>query len=167
MGLFLLLAVIGFLFVMSARTRRTGRDLLAGIRELGLSPARCPIEQTEAFVYTDLSSFTCYGGKLRSGRAVQLLLARRRGTSVVIRGVPNVQIEEHVGILLPSSSPHPESVLPLFTASPDGRGAVPTRVAATTSGGTILNFRCAHNINEIKARLQEVDSRLASLPIAP
>lgn len=167
LGFFLLLAVSGLLFLINARTRRTSRDLLTGIRALGLSPARCHIEQSEAFVYTDLSAFACYQGKLRSGRAVQLLLAQRRGPSVLVQGVPTIQTEEHVGILLlPPSSPA-ETALPLFANAQNGGGAVPTRIAKTTSGSTILNFRCAHNFTEIKARLDGVDDQLASLAAPP
>ena len=155
-GLVILLGVIGVLCFLAFRGKRANKDLAAGLLAMGFSPARCLLEPKEAFVYADMNALQCFEGELRPGERVQLLLATRRGTSSVINGVATVNLEEHVGVLLPAAPNRDDGFRKRIHTDPQARGATPTRVLVTSTSATVINWRCAHSVKEISARLSEV-----------
>jgi hypothetical protein len=160
-GLLILLGVFGFIIYMSMRTQRTIQNLATYIQKSGFAPAQCALESP--FPYTDMSSVDCYSGSLTPAVKASLLLGRRRGTSVLINGVPTAQMEDYIGLHLPAAAAGGalnDKFLALFPADPDSRGPKPLRVIRTPDGGVLFNWRGDHDQGTVAARLDLVRKAL-------
>lgn len=159
-GAFVLLGlVLGLLFI-GLRTRRTGKELVAYLQSSGFVPAPVPIAQP--FTYTDMISVENYRGALRPGTPGHVLLARRRGTSVVINKVSTAQMEDYVGIYIEPAAAAGLDEAWLLRWQPDleARGAKPLRVVRTPEGGVLLNWRSDHDKSTVAARIAAVQKAL-------
>lgn len=159
-GAFVLLAIILGIVFVGLRTRRSGKELASYLQESGFAPAPVPIAQP--FTYTDMISNACYRGELRAGAPVKLMLARRRGTSVVINKVATAQFEDYIGLYLEpaAAAKIDDAWLQRWQPDLDARGAKPMRVVRTPEGGVLFNWRSDHDRSTVAARLAAVQKAL-------
>lgn len=159
-GALVLLALMLALLLIGLRNRRAGREFLGYLRAAGFSPGPCPI--AAPFTYTDMTQVDSYHGELRSGVPAHVVLGRRRGTSILVNGVPTANMEEYISLYL---APAPaakldDAWLQRWHADLDARGARPMRVVRTAEGGVLLTWRSAHEKSTLEARLSAVRQAL-------
>ncbi len=160
----LLLGVLGLIIGLALRTRSAADDFHQAIAARGLRPLTvCPVKTP--FGYTDMTLVQCYGGRLRAGAEYTFLVGQRRGTSVVVHGVATVQMEEYLGVYLPSV-PGP-AWLAGWTAKVAQRksdnalqgppDALPYRAESTPEGGVVVSWKSAHTAKNVELRLAEIE----------
>lgn len=155
-GALLLLGLVLAIFLVGLRNRKAGKELVSYLRAAGFVTSPCPIAQ--AFTYTDMIRLDCYRGELRSGVTAYVLLAQRRGTSVMVNGVPMATFEDYIGLYVAplTASTLDDAWRQRWQADLNTRGATPLRVVKTPEGGVLLNWRSTHDKSTLEARLAAV-----------
>jgi hypothetical protein len=154
-GLVLLLGVFGFILLLFWLRRRSAAHLSRYLEHNGFAARGSAIPN--AFLNGDMSSIEVFAGRLTGDVDVQLFFGRRRGGTSIINNVPVTEIEEYLAIHMPAPRPVPDSEwIARWAADPGARGERPQRVALTSQGGVLFNWRCPINASNVARRLDAI-----------